>query len=1332
MITRRELLKLGLVVGGSTPFVECAARLSTAGRAAPVPWPVYVLSRERDELYLELVAVGYQERSFLGSKSLEPVPHTADSRLVFRLPPQHYAETAIQTTRLPSSLEESLLRRVKVIPSARTTIVFRVPHRKRLGLTLRDLLAWDEFDLVLPDLNVVGQSYDLGVTNRDDITFTQIELPWGIDLTPIGQYGQAKPAGTLESPPPSFLFDLPIEPRSSGEWVELWTAGLHNSAKRDDPIAVEVLDARGFIRGATAGSAATGKLVVKYTDAPGVEFPEEVSVPGAPIITTPLGNLDRIEIAASLSRRFPYTGQVGPPPIETAVIAYESPLNPLDMCVSACYAVDRTVAVDEFRLSARGGWLSLDGKWTPFPSCALTGWKHEASLGRDHHVEVIRAGFLFPFGTEAELIFISERAFVKDPTGHYVAVLLEQVFIQIPHHNVVHVDHIESIFRSITVTTKRTPPLDIPPSGRLDDYRAYDFFTPTVDGKPFEFEHTGTDWAGDQHAARMPMFFISNKARSANGLIWEEGHCWRHTQQAAKCGDETTGEPDAEHRIPKDGDGLRVIDKMWNLRPYRFAQYGDALIAMAPPSTTGDTSHRVEWVEWTRGPVASTCPTELVARPFQPRSRTMKVRLQGMGQFSGEGVRCLVTFRDTRFTAIPLMDPEPTAPRDLWARNLPADSRDVTSDYIFALETRDLIGAGPSPQAESPEPAARRIRSIYHGVSINPHPVPEALFYGIDNEVRFGTSKSAEATGGLSVPDTHVSTATRRTGPQGDATFNRRRWPGYTDAQRTRLAGSRRLDYAAFRLAHRANLDLEPFDRGRTTGEMQALVAAADAVMGFSARIEPLAFAATDTRPRPQLNLGEMFGADAQVLPGLSFADLFRRVPATTSATPSAGVSAAPPLAWQLRVTGLEWLISLIGTDPGQLSIADLVEAARVEGQNVAVSTPISFGVEARLDWSNDAFEDEDLGPVKFRRNSDTRMDVHAVARVELGLEGLPDDLSQLSIDPARATITSSAVLRSFRVMLFDAIEIDFSQVAFTLHADGRKEFNTSISNVTLTGPLSFINQLSDLLSGLGDALGIQIDISPARVRISQTLTFPPKEGDPLFIGPAQVTNLTLGWAVMIPLIGRDVLSASFGLSSREKPLMIFVPPWYGGKAHILLEVTTRGIRLLEISMEYGALIPVSWGIAHGEASLMAGIFYMVERAVTPPPQNADTGRVVFKAFVKATANLDVAGIIHFCGLIYIALDFVEENSRRLVIGEATVSVSVKIGFVRFSYSFSATHVEESGSQQLAFASLVQPRISTCEPTLPPGTPGDIVFFGPQFDDTRRQAFTRILLGYVS
>jgi hypothetical protein len=1233
-------------------------------------------------------------------------------------------------------LPEKDLSTISLYPSRLSRLVFRVPDHEQIDLNLNELLSWNSFELVLPDLNRMGLPYDLDVQDVDQKPFTRIEMPWGISLTPVGLYGKAA-IGADGRPVQRFLWQHSSEALVSGDWAELWTTVLQNSLRQDLPNQFEVLGVRGFQRESTAGNPDTGDLVVTYSDRPGEEPPDWLGFAGDSARTAALGNRDRIKIATSLSRRFPYTGKAGRPNLNTGSIKYVSKVHPEDKSIGACFADGRTIPVDQFRLSARGGWLELDSHWTPRPGCELTGWTHSASLGRDHHVKIVNAGFLFPFGVEAELVILSERAFVKDEEGHFVAVLIKQAFLQIPQPNRVEIEHSETIFHSLSITTKRTPPLDLPSTGNPATYQDYDFFTPTVDGKPFEFEHSGFDWAGDAHSSKTPLIFVSNGTRSANGLIWEPGYepgfDWKETRN-----------PSTTHSIPTTGEGLRVVDREWNANPYRFAQYGEALVTVAKPLANGDTSQRVEWVEWTRGSVWSIPRNEQVAsRPFLPRTRTMKVKLQGMTQFSGENTFSLATYRDTRFTAYPLLDPEPNASPAIYNANGPSAANDDSSAYLFFLETRDLIHDSGSPVPDTnPEMTRKRIRAIYFGTSVTPNPIPDLLFASINNEVQFGRSASSDSTGGLSVPDTHTSMLTRRFGAVGDATFNVRRWNGYTDTLKMKLAAARRLDYAAFRLAFRTQLNVDPFEKSRTQSDIDALVKAANTLMGFAPAVTQLSIAATQSQlslaalpgSMPGLKLGDMFGADAQLIPGLSFADLFKNILMRDSSTPGDVVTAsaeprADPLQWNFRITGIDWLLQLIGNGPGQVSFSDLISMVANQGQSLDTSTPLALGVEASLLWSNDAFHEETIGPVKFIPiPGKTRFELEAKAKMPLGVGGLPESLSDLKIEPGKAEITSSAALKDFTVSVFDAIEIEFSRVSFTVSADGRKDFSTKIRDVRLVGILEFVGQLSKILGKADSDSGMDFDISLTRVRISQTIKFPPKEGKPLYVGTAQIINLAFGWGVMIPLSGRDVLTVSFALSSREKPLTIFVPSWYGGKAHILMEVTTRGLRMIEVSMEYGALIPIIWEIATGEASVTAGVFYMMRRP-NPAVEN-DRGEVIFKAFVKAAASLDIAGIIHCNGLYMIALTY--DPINRFLIGEATESVSVKIGFFRIGYSFTATHREKvkEGGDRLADAA-DKSQSDSCPSTMPPGEPGDKRLFGPALEPTRRDAFERIINGYL-
>ena len=1363
LISRRAFLKNGVLTVGATTLLG-GQEIVTADDLHS-PWPRYVLRREVDELFLELTAVGYRETQF-PHRSLRPVKGFKDPYLVFTLPAQHFAETTLNVSKLPTSVSDESLSAIALVPSMKARLVFKPVREKNIRLTLEELLAWQNLLLVSPDLDTVGAKYDLGVADDAAHPFTRIEMPWGIELAPLGIYVSAADTSAKKQLQ-HFRWEHSIDPKVSDGWAELWSTALENDSHTNPQTFFEVLAVRGFTRGKQTGDVEKGTLAVSYQDDQADLIPDWLGYAQAPNYGAALQNLDRIRIAATLSRRFPYTGNPGQPQtpsrpakpsIDTAIIKYDSRFNPNNKDVKACFEPGRTLPVDQYRLSARGGSLELAAKWKAQSGCGdLDAWSHSTVLGRDRRVLTSERGFLYPFGVEAEFLVVSEIAFVRDTRGHFVAVLMKQSFLQIPQPNQVDLSHLETPFRSLSITTAVTPPLDLPPeTGNPSTYNDYDYFLPIVDSQPFEFEHVGIDWAGGKQTSKMPMFFVSDHTRFTNGLIWEPGYTndWKPNRNPSK-----------KNSIPVDGAGLRDLDAKWMALPHRFTNYGDSLIALANPTASGNTSQRVEWVEWVRGSAFQLPLGQIADRPFQPRARTMKLRLQGMSQFSGESKYSLATYRDTRFLSTPLLDPEPTAATEVYSANLPKASDDDSAPYLFFLETRQLIDQPGKPTAEDDAAAKSHIKALYFDTQ-DPQAIPNDLFSLIDNELQFGRSSSSDGTGGLSVPDTHVSVATRRFGPVGDATFNPNRWTGYSADIKKVLFARQRLDYAAYRLTFRKKLDSAPFDQGRTPADVAKLAQSAATLMGFAAIAPPTNVVAfphflsaedADLPPPaealaalPNLNLGELFGADAQILPGLSFKDLFRTIPLANVPQPAGAppTASADPLRWNFRFLGLEWLFQLVGNAAGQISLPDLISRSKTEGQGADTSIPVEFGMAADLSWSNDSFADEDLGPIEFIPiDGETHIEIEAHAKIAIGAADLPANLSDLKFSPGNAQVSSRAELKSFKVALFKAIEVEFSSVLFTLSSDGRKDFSTSIANVVLKGPLAFINELSKILSRGGNQSGIQVDISLARVRISQTLKFPPQEGQPLFIGPAQITNLTMGWSVMIPLLGRDVLSVGFALASREKPLTIFVPPWYGGKAHFLLELTTRGIRLLEVSMEYGALIAVAWGPASGQASLTAGVFYMVQR-------DGDSGKVIFRAFVKADAELDVAGIIHFSGQVYISLEYQEDGPRRLVVGSASVSVSIKIGFVRFSYTFTATHTEEAGSGspahafnrqpdfrasllrtsdgEILFDDAAPPQLASCVPTFKAAKAEDTELFGPQFDKRRAEAFARIVDRYIS
>jgi len=62
-------------------------------------------------------------------------------------------------------------------------------------------------------------------------------------------------------------------------------------------------------------------------------------------------------------------------------------------------------------LSALGGLLDAEGNWKKRPALwGLEQWRHLATLGRDHYVRVVYAGFLCPFGHAASLIKVTSAS----------------------------------------------------------------------------------------------------------------------------------------------------------------------------------------------------------------------------------------------------------------------------------------------------------------------------------------------------------------------------------------------------------------------------------------------------------------------------------------------------------------------------------------------------------------------------------------------------------------------------------------------------------------------------------------------------------------------------------------------------------------------------------------------------------------------------------------------------------------------------------------------------------------------------------------------------------
>ncbi|MEO7996564.1 MAG: hypothetical protein ABI852_03920 [Gemmatimonadaceae bacterium] len=206
----------------------------------------------------------------------------------------------------------------------------------------------------------------------------------------------------------------------------------------------------------------------------------------------------------------------------------------------------RAVKTSRVILSALGGLFDSEGAWSSRPEHVdIEQWRHMMSLGRDHYVRVVYAGFLLPFGHAASLIKVTERKFEPSnknlKLGKRVAVLRQRFFIVVrepvkvfdgSYH--IHGGH-GFPFTSVELLTRVTPNLVSPDdpaclansTGRMlyDDGTVIGGLTPrqlfwpmmraSAEGD-FKFDVAATDRDGRRVTFSMPLLFMSEVGNTSS------------------------------------------------------------------------------------------------------------------------------------------------------------------------------------------------------------------------------------------------------------------------------------------------------------------------------------------------------------------------------------------------------------------------------------------------------------------------------------------------------------------------------------------------------------------------------------------------------------------------------------------------------------------------------------------------------------------------------------------------------------------------------------------------------------------------------------------------
>jgi hypothetical protein len=240
-------------------------------------------------------------------------------------------------------------------------------------------------------------------------------------------------------------------------------------------------------------------------------------------------------------------------------------------------------------------------------------------------------------------------------------------------------------------------------------------------------------------------------------------------------------------------------------------------------------------------------------------------------------------------------------------------------------------------------------------------------------------------------------------------------------------------------------------------------------------------------------------------------------------------------------------------------------------------------------------------------------------------------------------------------------IIIKINRIAISAKVGEKPSIDPDIEEVAFGGPLTFVNKLKDLIpsGGGGGGVGFSFgfDVLPSGITATLTITLPN-----VTVGVFALMNMSFIMSLTVPFDGR-AFSAYFAFCTRENPFRISIM-MFGGGGFFGIEITPKGVRMLEAAFEFGGNFAFDCGVASGGASVMAGIYYKLELIDDPDNPGETVEYSELTGYFRLTGNLSILGLIRVSLLFELKLTW---QSNGKVFGVATIEVEIEILFISFS-----------------------------------------------------------------
>jgi hypothetical protein len=228
-------------------------------------------------------------------------------------------------------------------------------------------------------------------------------------------------------------------------------------------------------------------------------------------------------------------------------------------------------------------------------------------------------------------------------------------------------------------------------------------------------------------------------------------------------------------------------------------------------------------------------------------------------------------------------------------------------------------------------------------------------------------------------------------------------------------------------------------------------------------------------------------------------------------------------------------------------------------------------------------------------------------------------------------------------------LELNFEKIEFRVDSAAKMDVDVLFNGIKFVGPLSFVETLRDLIPLDGFSDPPYLDISPKGIDAGFSVALPA-----INIGILSLSNLSLGAGFTVPFIGQP-LSVRFNFCTREQPFHLTVY-MFGGGGFFGVTIDPSGVQILEASFEFGAAISIDLGVASGGVSVMAGLYFRMEKDAAS-----------LTGYFRLAGHVDVLGIITASLELYLELRFEFESGK--CVGKASLTIEISV----FIFSGSVT-----------------------------------------------------------